>query len=74
MERRVNKTMAKGAESAESKNGQGWVKCEPCLPKESPFLPFSRGIIPALFVFLTAPVIFTLPSELTFLGKNRKAA
>jgi len=65
MERRVNKTTAKGAESAESKNGQGWVKCEPCLPKASPFLPFSRGIIPALFVLLTALVILTLPSELT---------
>jgi hypothetical protein len=74
MERRVNKTMAKRAESAESKNGQGWVKYEPCLAKVSPFLPFSRGIIPALFVLLTALVIFTLTTELTFLRKNRKAS
>jgi hypothetical protein len=73
MERRVNKTMAKGAESVESKNGQGWVKCEPRHPKAGPFLHFSGGIIPALVVLLTALVIFTLTTELTFLRKNRKA-
>jgi hypothetical protein len=74
MERRVNKTMAKVAESAESKNGQRWVKCEPCHPKASPFLNFGRGMNPALFVLLTVLVIFTLTTELTFLRKNRKAS